>query len=123
MSPSDRSELQRARDWSAALAAALDGVAREVGDVARRLGAAWPDEHGRELGERLVTLRTALERDADAATRLGAQIEQVADEPVGPRLGGTGARRADDERGVRIPRLDDWDNSRENDRVGGRFDG
>jgi len=48
---------------------------------------------------------------------------RVGSVPPGPRLGGTGARRADDERGVRIPRLDDWDNSRENDRVGGRFDG
>jgi hypothetical protein len=102
-----RSELQRARDWSAVLAAALDAAAREVGDLARRVGAAWPDEHGREWAERLATVRNTLERDADAATRLGSQIERVADEPSGPRLGGTGARRADDERGVRIPRLDD----------------
>ena len=108
------SELQRARDWPASLAVALGAAAQEVGDIARRLGAAWPDDHGREWGERLATLRAALERDADAATRLGAQIERVVGEPVGPRLGGTGARRADDERGVRIPRLDD----REYDRVG-----
>ena len=113
MSVPARAELEGARDWSTALAGALDAAAREVGDVARRLGAAWPDDHGREWGERLVTLRTALEHDAGAANRLGAQIERVAGEQVGPRLGGTSARRADDERGVRIPRLDD----REYDRV------
>jgi len=44
--------------------------------------------------------------------RLGLQVERAADDPTdpppsGPRLGGTGARRADDERGVRIPRLDE----------------
>jgi hypothetical protein len=100
-------ELQRARDWSAALAAALDAAAREVGDVARRVGEAWPDGHGREWSERLASLRNALERDADAATRLDSQVERLAGEPVGPRLGGTAARRVDDERGVRIPRLDD----------------
>jgi hypothetical protein len=104
---SGRAELQRARDWSAALAATLDAGAREVADLARRLATGWPDQHGGEWGERLLTLRNGLERDADAATRLGQQIEGVADEPMGPRLGGTGARRADDERGVRIPRLHD----------------
>jgi hypothetical protein len=102
-----RTELQRARDWSVALAAALDAAAREVGDLARRVGACWPDDHGREWGERLATVRNALERDADAANRWGAQVERMTGEPSGPRLGGTGARRAGDERGVRIPRLDD----------------
>jgi hypothetical protein len=107
----ERPELERARTWSAGLAVALGTVAGEVGDLARRLAAGWPDHHGRELSERLLTLRTSLERDADAAVRLGQAVERVADGPVGPvtgpRLGGTAARRADDERGVRIPRLDD----------------
>jgi hypothetical protein len=107
-----RTELQRARDWSAALATALDATAREVGDLARQLAAGWPDDHGRAWSERLLTLRNTLERDADAAVRLGLQVERAADEPTGlppsgPRLGGTGARRADDERGVRIPRFDE----------------
>lgn len=105
-------ELRRAHDWASGLAAALHTAAQEVGDLARRLAAGWPDDHGREWGERLLTLRATLERDADAATRVVAQVEHLqverwADEPVGPRLGATGARRADDERGVRIPRLDD----------------
>lgn len=97
----------RAHDWASGLAAALDAAAREVGDLGRRLAAGWPDHHGREWVERLSTLRTTLERDADAAARVAVQAGQMADEPVGPRLGGTGARRADDGRGVRIPRLDD----------------
>ena len=112
MTSPGRSELQRTREWSAALATALDDAAREIGDLARRLAAGWPDDHGREWAERLLTLRNTLEHDADAAVRLGLQIERAADEPTdlppsGPRLGGTGARRADDERGVRIPRLDE----------------
>ena len=107
-----RTELQRARDWSGALATALDAAARELAHLARQLAAGWPDDHGREWAERLLTLRNTLEHDADAAVRLGLQIERAADEPTdlppsGPRLGGTGARRADDERGVRIPRLDE----------------
>jgi hypothetical protein len=109
---SGRSELQRARDWSSALAAALDAAAAEVGDLARRLAAGWPDAHGREWSERLQVLRHSLADDVDAAVRLGQAVERATDEPIGPasagpRLGGTAARRADDERGVRIPRLDD----------------
>jgi hypothetical protein len=111
-----RSELQRARDWSVALAAALDAVAHEVGTLAGRLAAGWPDDHGREWTERLLALRTTLERDAEAAAGFSREVERVADEPVGPRLGGTGARRTDDERGIRIPRLDDRENDRGDDR-------
>ena len=111
MTSPERPELERVRNWSAGLAAALGAVAGEVGDLARRLAAGWPDHHGREWSERLLTLRTSLERDTDAAVRLGQAVDRVADGSVrpatGPRLGGTAARRADDERGVRIPRLDD----------------
>ena len=111
MTSPERPELERVRNWSAGLAAALSTVAGEVGDLARRLAAGWPDHHGREWSERLLTLRTSLERDTDAAVRLGQAVDRVAEGPLGPatgpRLGGTAARRADDERGVRIPRLDD----------------
>ena len=112
MTSSGRPELQRARDWSGALAAALDAAAAEVGDLARRLAAGWPDAHGREWSERLQVLWYSLADDADAAVRLGRAVERATDEPIGPapggpRLGGTAARRADDERGVRIPRLDE----------------
>jgi hypothetical protein len=109
---SARPEMQRARAWSSALAAALDAAEAEVGDLARRLAAGWPDAHGREWSERLQVLRHTLADDADAAVRLGQAVERATDEPIGPvsagpRLGGTAARRADDERGVRIPRLDE----------------
>lgn len=111
MTSPERPELERVRNWSDGLAAALGTVVGEVGDLARRLAVGWPDHHGREWSERLLTLRTSLERDTDAAVRLAQAVDRVADEPVGPatgpRLGGTAARRADDERGVRIPRLDE----------------
>jgi hypothetical protein len=107
VSPPGRSELERARDWAAGLAAVLDTAAREAADLARRLAIGWPDDHGREWNDRLQILSTALQRDAEAASQVTVQVEQLADDQVGPRLGATGARRADDERGVRIPRLDD----------------
>ncbi|MBL8927789.1 MAG: hypothetical protein JNM77_16390 [Pseudonocardia sp.] len=104
-------ELERVRNWSAGLGAALGTVAGEVGDLGRRIAAGWPDHHGREWSERLLTLRTGLERAGDAAARLAQAADRGVDGPVGPatgpRLGGTAARRAADERGVRIPRLDD----------------
>ena len=108
MTSPERLGLERVRNWSAGLAGALATVVGEVGDLARRLATGWPDHHGREWSERLLTLRTSLERDTDAAVRLAQAVDRVADGPVtGPRLGGTAARRADDERGVRIPSLDD----------------
>jgi hypothetical protein len=113
-----RPELQRARQWSVALASALDGVTREVGGLARRLADGWPDAQGQEWLERLLQLRRTLERDVDAAAAWGQAIDRLPDDPspsasagvadgtpFGPRLGGTEARRVDDERGVRIPRL------------------
>jgi hypothetical protein len=117
-----RPELQRAREWSAALAATLDEVRQHVDAAARRLVDGWPDAHGREWSERLLLLRRSLNREADAAAELGRAVDRVPDDPgppdqdvdghsavPGPRLGGTDARRADDRRGVRIPRLNDPD--------------
>jgi hypothetical protein len=112
-----RPELERARQWSVALASALDEVTREVGGLARRLADGWPDAQGQEWLERLLRLRRALERDVDAAAQWREAIDRLPDDPdsasvgvadgtpFGPRLGGTQARRVDDERGVRIPRL------------------
>jgi hypothetical protein len=125
MTAPQRPELQRARQWSVALAAALDEITGQVGYVARRLSHCWPDEHGRQWAERLLLLRRALERDAEAAAELGRSVDRVTDAvaaapddagdrypsahtgATGPRLGDTAARRAEDERGVRIPRLGD----------------
>ena len=120
MTPPDRPELHRARQWSAALDTTLTGTAEHVADVARRLAQCWPDDRGRECAERLTMLRRALERDADAAAELVRDIDRVADSAAasdldgpphpgtfGPRLGSTTSRHADDDRGVRIPRLND----------------
>ncbi len=119
-------ELERARQWSSALVAALDEVSARLDSVVRRVAEGWPDAHGGEWAERLVVLRRTLAHDADAAAELGRAIDRVAqhvpalpdDVPAGPhpvlpggasgpRLGGTTARRVDDERGVTIPRLTD----------------
>lgn len=112
-----RSELERARQWSVTLATTLDEITGHVGAVAQRLADGWPDARGREWTERLLLLRRSLERDADDAAELGRAIDRSANDAAsgndgaagqaGPRLGGTGARRADDARGVRIPRLND----------------
>ena len=101
-----------ARQWSAALTTTLDEVTARLDTVARRLADAWPDARGQEWAHRLHVLRRALESDADAAAEFGRAVDRLADMPAGPvadgpRLGGTGAWRVDDRRGVVIPRLND----------------
>ncbi len=119
-------ELARARQWSSALAWALDDVSARLDSVVRQVAEGWPDAHGAEWAERLVAVRRTLAHDADAAAELGRTIDRVAQhvavlsdgpsaEPYptlhpdvsGPRLGGTSGRRVDDERGVTVPRLSD----------------
>jgi hypothetical protein len=112
-----RPELNRAREWSAALASTLDDVAEQVGVAARHLAAGWSDARGVEWSDRLAGVRRTLEREATAAAELVGAVDRVPDEDdpsapgidpyagsVGARLGGTDARRVDDGRGVRIPR-------------------
>ena len=118
MTAGERPEIQRAKQWSAALATALDEVTEQVGVAARRVADGWPDALGQEWGERLLQLRRMIDRDADDARELGRAIDRVAAvspaagddaQPglVGPQLGGTGARRVEDRRGVAIPWLGD----------------
>jgi hypothetical protein len=120
-------ELHRVGSWSAALAAVLDEVAAQAGATARRLAEGWPDAHGAEWAHRLHALGAALQRDADAAVEFGRALDRLPDEPDGPtatadddatvaggpRLGDTAARRADDRRGVVIPRWGADDPARE----------
>jgi hypothetical protein len=107
----DRPELQRARQWSSAFAAALDEVTAQVDAAARRVADGWPDARGRDWTERLVLLGHALDRDAADAHGLGRAVDRVAEvadgapPALGPLLGGTGGRHADDRRGVTIPQL------------------
>lgn len=109
-------ELLRAGRWAAELVAALDELTDEIGTAARRLAEGWPDAAGRDWADRLQLLHHALRGDADAATDFGRAVDRVAletdtgtDGLSGPRLGGTGGRRADDRRGVTIPELNDPD--------------
>jgi hypothetical protein len=125
-------ERERVGSWSAALAAVLGEVAAQVGATARRLADGWPDAHGAEWADRLHALGAALDREADAAAGLGRALDRLpgghdghggADGPAAsvgdaavagsPRLGDTAARRADDRRGVDIPRWGADDPNRE----------
>lgn len=104
--------LDGARRWSASLTTALDDVTGRIDAVTRRLAAAWPDAGGEEWVHRMHVLRRALERDADAAAEFRRAVDRLADPTVDPtpdgaRLGGTGAVRVDDRRGVTIPQLND----------------
>ena len=115
MTDPQRAELHRAQQWSAEIARTLDEMTDHVATAARRLAEGWPDARGREWTERLLVLRHALRRDADAAAELGRAIEVAADGPSsddgpsygGPLLGSTAGRHVDDRRGVTIPRLND----------------
>jgi len=100
---------------------ALPGLVRVIGDV----GQDWADDAGRAWAERAGLVRQALDRELEAAVaagRLIASMDGPAGGPVdgpagcppagsppglGPRLGGTGARRVDDERGMSLARLSD----------------
>lgn len=105
-------ELLRARRWSADLAAALDEITGQVGAAARRLAEGWPDAHGRDWVDRLRGLQRDLTRDLDASGEFGRSVDRVAYDTasgpaVGPYLGATTGRRADDRRGVTVPQLGD----------------
>jgi len=105
------SALDGARQWSTSLTTVLDEVSRGIDAVARRLADAWPDARSDDWVHRLQVLRRAVERDADAAAEFGRSVDRLAGPfdptPDGPRLGGTGAVRVDDRRGVTIPQLND----------------
>jgi hypothetical protein len=131
MTSRGRPELQRVGDWAAALALTVHELDAQVRDVRRWLGQAWSDGRGDELSDRLLRLSRVLDGEAAAATEFGRVVRGVAEASVdvdvdadggesppdqgvpasGPRLGGTDARRAGDDRGVRIPRLGDPDDA------------
>lgn len=101
------------------IAARLHEALPELARIADDVGRAWPDGLGREWAERASLLHRALVRELDTALAglRAAQALQLPDTPAarlgtrppdrgtGPRLGGTEAGRADDERGMRIATL------------------
>jgi hypothetical protein len=135
MTSRGRPELQRVGDWASALALTVHELDAQVRDVTRRLEPAWSDGQGDELSDRLRRLSRVLDSEAGSATEFGRTVRGAADASVdggvgvdvaadggeslpdrglpasGPRLGRTDARRAGDERGVRIPRLGDPDDA------------
>lgn len=103
---------------AARLGEALPGLARVIDDV----GDDWADDAGRAWAERAGLVRRALGRELEATVAAGRLLAAAAAGAVdgavdgapaprpsgsGPRLGGTGARRVDDERGMSLARLSD----------------
>ncbi|GAA2569423.1 WXG100 family type VII secretion target [Pseudonocardia hydrocarbonoxydans] len=103
---------------AARLQEALPGLGRVIDDVAGD----WSDDAGRAWAERARLVRRVLDRELEATVAVGRLLAAAATGPVdasvdgpvasgpsgsGPRLGGTGARRVDDERGMSIARLSD----------------
>lgn len=120
--PPDRSGLLDSARWLRGLSATLDEVAARVARLAGDVGQDWPDVRSREWVERMALLQRELQRDAVAAVNLAADVVRLVVEPAsvqdpgwpvapvgtrrtGVRLGGTEARRTDDEHGVRIAEL------------------
>lgn len=109
--------------WCAVLAVTLAEASARAATLADRIVHDWLDDHGREWAERTAMLHRELGRDALAAAELGNLVACRAAETSGtdlypavlapgrrgPRLGGTEASRADDERGMRLAQLPDLD--------------
>lgn len=111
--------LLDAARWCAQLAEVLGDVGRRAVELGEQVAHDWPDSPGREWAERTSLLGALLGREATAASELGeVYARQAADAPAplfpgtggglrtGMRLGGTDARRVDEERGMRIAELD-----------------
>jgi hypothetical protein len=103
--------------WCARLAEVLGEVGRRAVALGDLVAGDWPDARGREWAERTSQLGASLGREAATVEELGeAYARQALDTPgpsfpglgrhPGMRLGGTDARRVDDERGMRIAELD-----------------
>lgn len=122
MTAPDESPPPGAR-WRADLAATLAAASVRIRRLAAGIADDWLDEHGREWAERTSLLHRELDRLADAAAALGAELApSPADHPApdptaalragvlgasaarrpGARLGATTGTYACDEPGMRI---------------------
>ncbi|GAA1287201.1 hypothetical protein GCM10009609_61840 [Pseudonocardia aurantiaca] len=111
-------DLREAAHWWTRLAEALADSGRRLGQLGEQIGRDWPDDRGREWAERTANVRAELGREAVVAAELGAEYaRRSADAELsapptwssvgrpGARLAGTEAKRADEERGMRIAEL------------------
>lgn len=115
MTRADVKALSCAGQWWTGLADALAEIGRQVGRLSEEITHDWPDGRGLEWVERTARLGHELGREAGAAAELGEAYARQAADPYrwdppparhpGIRLGGTEARRVDDERGMRIAEL------------------
>jgi hypothetical protein len=111
--------LHDAGRWCQRLAEVASDVERRAGQLVEQVAADWADARGREWTERADGVRAELGRVAVTAAELGETYARRAADllaasgvagiapgrPSGMRLGGTGAARVEDERGMRIAEL------------------
>jgi len=111
----DQAVEQTAR-WLRALGSRLDDATRLVERLAGIIDESWRDDRGHDWADRLGLVRGELAREAIACHGLAGGLTRVveelasarceaAEQPWGPLLGDTAARRANQDRGMRIATL------------------
>jgi hypothetical protein len=114
----DGQAAEQAARWLRALGSRLDDATRLVERLAGIIDESWQDDRGRDWADRLGLVRGELAREAIACQGLAGGLTVVAEElasarcasaeePWGPLLGDTAARRANQDRGMRIATLPD----------------
>jgi hypothetical protein len=112
----DGQAVEQAVRWLRGLGPRLDDATRLVARLAGIIDESWRDDRGRDWAERLGLVRGELAREAIACQGLAGGLTRVAEElasarcggveqPWGPVLGDTTARRANPDRGMRIATL------------------
>jgi hypothetical protein len=89
------------------LAQQLAEAAAEADRVSRLVAESWWDERGRAIADRLSRVGRELDAQAQRAARAAEEVAALLAAAPAPRLPGTGARRENEERGVRLPLFDD----------------
>jgi hypothetical protein len=90
-----------------ALAHQLADAAAEANRISRLVTDSWWDDRGRALADRLARVGHELDLHADRVARVAEEIADLLAAAPAPRLPGSGARRENEERGVRLPLLGD----------------
>jgi hypothetical protein len=120
----DGQAVEQAVRWLRALGSYLDDATRLVERLAGIIDESWRDGRGRDWADRLGLVRGELAREAIACQGLAGGLTRVAEElasarceageqPWGPLLGNTAARRANPDRGMRIATLPEPTNAQE----------
>jgi hypothetical protein len=107
-------EPEDAARWCADVAAVLFAASDRTARLAVGIAEDWLDDRGREWAERVALLRRELDRSAEDAAEQGRRLADSGTAPLiaptgpargGPRLGGVGGIRTEDDTGMRIAEL------------------